>query len=421
MQKEALDVMPNENNVVLLSPTGSGKTLAFLLPLFESLDKESNDVQALIIEPSRELAIQVEQVAREMGTGFKINLVYGGRPFSKEKMQLKHAPSVLIGTAGRVADHIRRESIDVSKIHTLILDEFDKSLEIGFEDEMTEIVEALPELKKRILTSATQKVQVQRFLGLKSPKYINFLMDGDSKLKMKIIQSPVKDKLDSLVTTLYHLGDQSGIVFCNFKDSLKRVSDHLEEHGIAHACFHGGMEQKERERSLIQFRNGSQRLLVATDLAARGIDVPALNFILHYHLPPRGHEFIHRNGRTARMHKEGTAYVLIWEEEPLPDFIDSKEVEIIKVGALELNAINPTQDWLTLFVSGGRKDKISKGDIAGLFFKQGKLEKGQLGNIELKDDCAFVAVASSEAERVVGLLDNARVKKRKVRVRVLED
>jgi len=149
--------------------------------------------------------------------------------------------------------------------------------------------------------------------------------------------------------------------------------------------------------------------------------VPALNFILHYHLPPRGHEFIHRNGRTARMHKEGTAYVLIWEEEPLPDFIDSKEVEIIKVGALELNAINPTQDWLTLFVSGGRKDKISKGDIAGLFFKQGKLEKGQLGNIELKDDCAFVAVASSEAERVVGLLDNARVKKRKVRVRVLED
>ena len=411
-----MEIIPKTNNVVLLSPTGSGKTLAFLLPLLGRIDSEATGVQALIIEPSRELAIQVDEVARTLGTGLKINLVYGGRPFSKEKMNLKHAPSILIGTAGRVADHLRRASIDASGIHTLILDEFDKSLEIGFEDEMTEIVEMLPALRKRILTSATQKVQVQRFVGLKSPTYINYLKQGDSKLEIKVIHSPIKDKLDTLISTLYHIGDQAGIVFCNFKDSLRRVSDYLTEHNIEHGCFYGGLEQKDRERSLIKFRNGTHQILLATDLAARGLDIPEIKFIIHYHLPARAHEFIHRNGRTARMHKDGTAYVLQWEEEALPTYVDALGIEIIKAGALVPQSINPNQEWVTLFVSGGRKDKISKGDLAGLFFKQGNLEKGQLGNIELKEDCAFVAVSFDQAERIENELNNSKIKKRKVRI-----
>ncbi|MGB3545650.1 MAG: DbpA RNA binding domain-containing protein, partial [Saprospiraceae bacterium] len=189
------------------------------------------------------------------------------------------------------------------------------------------------------------------------------------------------------------------------------VSDYLTEHGIAHGCFYGGLEQQERERALLKFRNGTHRLLLATDLAARGIDVPEIAFIIHYHLPHRAEEFTHRNGRTARMHQDGTAYVLQWSEEHLPDFIpDSKPIHV------RPGPPPPPTPWRTLFVSGGRQDKISKGDIAGLFFKQGKLQRDELGVIELKSDCAFVAVPAEKVDKLIEELDNGRLKKRKVRV-----
>ncbi|MEM9687389.1 MAG: DEAD/DEAH box helicase, partial [Bacteroidota bacterium] len=364
MQEAARAAIHSNKEIILLSPTGTGKTLAFLLPLISELDTENDEVQALILVPSRELAIQIEQVVREMGTGYKTNAVYGGRTVSKDKLNIKHRPAILIGTPGRVADHIRKDNFLTTQIRTLVLDEFDKSLEVGFEDEMEEIISARPNIDKKILTSATQEVGIPRFVGLDNPKTINFLKEGLNKLKLKVIISPKKDKLNTLVKALCHFGNQPGIVFCNFKDSIQRVSDHLSENGIAHGCFHGGMEQKDRERALVKFRNGTHQLLLATDLAARGIDVPEIRFIIHYHLPHRSTEFTHRNGRTARMQSDGTAYILQWEEETLPDFIDVTEVEILQ-GASAPQA----SDWRTIFISGGRRDKISKGDIAGLFFK----------------------------------------------------
>jgi len=214
-----------------------------------------------------------------------------------------------------------------------------------------------------------------------------------------------------LVDALAHLGNQPGIIFCNFKNSIQRISDFLEEKGISHGCFYGGLEQKDRERALIKFRNGTHQLLLATDLAARGIDVPEIKFIIHYHLPLRNEEFTHRNGRTARMNNEGTAYVLHWEEDRLPDFMPPLEAEKI-----ELAPLPKPSKWETLFVSGGRKDKISKGDIAGLFFKIGQLKKDELGVIELKQDCAFVSVPKVKTKQLISLLNNRRLKKKKVRV-----
>ncbi len=325
MQEEAKLAIHSLPEVVLLSPTGSGKTLAFLLPLIAELDPESTEVQALILAPSRELAIQIEQVARDMGTGYKINAVYGGRRISKDKVELQHHPALLIGTPGRVADHLRRNTFSSDHIRTLVLDEFDKSLEIGFEEEMSEIMSLLPNVDKKVLTSATQKVEIPAFVGLKKPTYIDYLHEGVSKLKIKIIISPEKDKLETLGKALCHLGNQPGIVFLNFKDAIQRVSDYLSEKGIPHGCFYGGLDQLDRERALIKFRNGTHQLLLATDLAARGIDVPEIKFIIHYHLPMRGEEFVHRNGRTARMHESGTAYVLKWVQEELPDFIDAPD------------------------------------------------------------------------------------------------
>jgi len=414
MQEEALLTIPAKSNVVLLSPTGTGKTLAFLLPIIAALDADCKEVQTLIIVPSRELAIQIDQVIREMGTGFKTNAIYGGRAGSKDKIDLKHRPAILVGTPGRILDHLKRGTFATEYINTLILDEFDKSLEVGFETEMSEIIASLSHIKKRILTSATQEVIIPEFIGVQNPTYINYLHEEVSQLKVKLVQASSKDKLESLVDLLSHLGNQPGIIFCNFKDSIQQVSDFLASKNISHGCFYGGMEQKDRERALIKFRNGTYQLLLATDLAARGIDVPEIKFIIHYHLPQRSQEFTHRNGRTARMNSDGTAYVLKLESDTLPDFIQNIELEEVTKAPLPI-----VPSWQTLFISGGRKDKISKGDIAGLFFKQGKLSKDHLGVIELKNDCAFVAVETSKVYETIQLVNNTKLKKKKVRVTVV--
>ena len=416
MQEEAHLAIRSCSDVVLLSPTGTGKTLAFLLPIIEELDAACDEVQVLIIVPSRELAIQIEQVTREMGTGYKTNAVYGGRAGSKDKIELKHRPAILIGTPGRIADHLRRETFSTEDIRVLVLDEFDKSLEIGFETEMSEIAALLPKVQKRVLTSATQEVRIPKFVGLKNPTTVDYLHEGTPELNVKSILSPTKDKREALAEVLAHIGNQPGIIFCNFKDTIQEVSDFLTNKKISHGCFYGGMEQIDRERALIKFRNGTHQLIVATDLAARGIDVPEIKFIIHYQLPHRNHEFIHRNGRTARMHNEGTSYILQWEHENIPDFIQDLNFDSYRSNELKRASIVAASQWKTLYISGGRKDKISKGDIAGLFLKQGQLGNDQLGTIEIKQDCAFVAVEASKANQIIQLLNNSKLKKKKVRV-----
>ncbi len=414
MQEETQEAILSNPEIVLLSPTGTGKTLAFLLPIISELDINCPEVQVLIVVPSRELAIQIEQVIREMGTGYKANAVYGGRAGSKDKTEMKHRPAILVGTPGRIADHLRRENFSSEFISTLVLDEFDKSLEIGFEVEMKEILNLLPNVQKKILTSATQEVEIPKFVGLKNPAVIDYLDKGTSQLKVRTILAPSPNKLDTLTELLCHLGNQPGIIFCNFKDTIQEVSDFLNYHNIGHGLFYGGMEQKDRERALIKFRNGTHQLIVATDLAARGLDIPEIKFIIHFQLPQRAHEFTHRNGRTARMFNDGTAYVIKGKNEILPDFVENAEVEEMQSSPKPSASI-----WKTLFVSGGRKDKISKGDIAGLFMKQGKLGSDQIGTIEIKTDCAFVAVQASEVNRLISLVDNSRLKSKKVRVTVI--
>lgn len=414
MQVAASESIEHNANSLILAPTGSGKTLAFLIPIVHMITQREKGVQALILAPSRELAIQIEQVARQMGSGLKVNVVYGGRPIAKDFEDLKELPEILIGTPGRILDHLRRETIKNTSVHTIVLDEFDKSLEIGFEEEMNEILTTLPFHQKKILTSATYNVVIPDFVNFNKYETVDYLGTAKPQIEIKKIVSPDKDKLDTLVAALRYLGDQSGIVFCNYKDSIQRISDRLEEEGITHGCFYGGLDQKDRERALIKFRNKTHRLIIATDLAARGIDVKDLDFIIHYHLPYKASEFTHRNGRTGRMNASGTAYVLTWAEDELPDFMPQMEEESLK------QADNPKPtEWTTIFISGGRKDKISKGDIAGLLMKKGGLDPNELGVIELKPDCAFVAVKKSKAVHIIDTLNNSKIKKRKVRIKLI--
>ncbi|MFK7833772.1 MAG: DEAD/DEAH box helicase [Winogradskyella sp.] len=415
MQEQALEAIENNDKTILLSPTGTGKTLAFLLPLLERLDPDCEEVQALIIVPSRELAIQIETVIRDMGSGYKANAIYGGRAISKDKIELKHTPAILIGTPGRLADHFEQARFTTKFIKTLVIDEFDISIEVGAGGEMKFIMGYLANVNKRILTSATQGASIPKYLKMDGGKTLNFLTEKpSSKLDIKTVVSPSANKHNTLVDLLHHVGSDPGIVFCNKKERLEDLSRFLDKKNVAHTCFHGGMEQRDRERALIKLRNGSVSVLVASDLAARGIDIPEMSYIIHYEIPEAIQEYTHRNGRTARVNSKGTAYLIKGDREVFPDFIENSKVIRIKSGS----EIKPPF-WTTLFISGGRKDKISKGDIAGLFFKQGHITKDQLGVIELKQDCAFVAVPLSIADRLVDKLNNVRLKKKKVRVQVI--
>jgi len=419
MQEEAREAIQTKSDVVLLSPTGTGKTLAFLLPLVETLDKDSEEIQLLILVPSRELAQQIEQVARKMGSGFKVNAVYGGRAGAQDKMDLKHRPAILIGTPGRVADRFRRDDFSLDAIHTVVIDEYDKSLEVGFENEMSAIMGALPNVRQRILTSATSDVEIPAFMDMKKPKVVNHVPKEKSQLKIKTLLTSEKDKLNALVQALSLIGHQPGIIFCNFKESLERISEHMADHRIHHQCFHGDMEQVDRERSLIKFRNGTTQLLLATDLAARGLDIPEIKFILHYHLPPRLKEFTHRNGRTARMNRDGVAYILHWQGEELPDFIQELNPEELILDEQPTSTLPEAPRWETVYITGGRRDKISKGDVAGLFLKQGQIRKEQLGVIELQQNCAYAGVHAEAAESLIEKTNNTRLKKKKVRISLI--
>ncbi len=418
MQLASIEAAKKSNDIILLSPTGSGKTLGFLLPLLNNLDKEKTGVQALILVPSRELALQIESVFKSMSTGFKVNCCYGGHSTKTEKNNFEHPPAVLVGTPGRIAFHIRHSSFDTNNVNTLVLDEFDKSLEFGFKDEMSFIIDQLKKLNKRILTSATKMDEIPSFTGVTDPIELNYLSNTPAKLqglKLKLVKADGKDKLDTLFSLICMLGNKASLIFCNHREAVERISGLLWNKGLAHGIFHGGMEQEDRERALIKFRNGSHKMLITTDLASRGLDIPEIEYIIHYQLPHTEDIFIHRNGRTARMNAKGTAYLLLSETEYVPSFIkESLESEMLP----EENVLPEKSEWITLYIAGGKKDKINKVDIVGLMLQKGGLKKEELGLIEVLDYSSYAAVNIIKAESLINLVKNEKIKNKKVKIEI---
>lgn len=416
MQEASLEAMETKGDVILLSVTGSGKTLAFLLPLLKLIDKESKGVQAMIIVPSRELAIQIDDVCRKMQTGFKVTLCYGGHKREIEENNLLQAPALIIGTPGRIADHLRRNNFNTEGITTLILDEFDKSLELGFQEEMEFIIGSLKNVNKRMLTSATESVIVPDFIGLKDPQrlnYLNLVIENAIGIEIKTVLSDEKDKINTLFKLICFLGNRSSIIFCNHREAVERTSELLADKGIINVFYHGGMEQQERDSALGKFRNGTANFLVTTDLAARGLDIPNIRNIIHYHLPASEDIFTHRNGRTARMTASGTAYVIYSEEEKLPEYILNDSTP------QELNDKNELPDkplWSTLFIAAGKKDKVNKIDIVGFLSQKGNLKKEDIGLIEVKDFFSFVAIKKIKVSQVLMAIKNEKIKNKKVKI-----
>ncbi len=420
MQKAFITANREHNNTQLLSPTGSGKTLAFLLATLEHLNEASNTTQALIIVPSRELAQQIDQVFRSLRTGLKLTTCYGGHKREIEENNLIQAPAIIIGTPGRLCDHLRRGNITADTIHTLVLDEFDKTLEAGFQEEVQFIYEQLPNLNRRMLTSATAAVDVPAFIEFDKAEVVNFVPeDGEANtvaLDYKFVKSTDTEKAETIVKLICQLGARPTIIFCNQRDSVEHVAKTIKDLGIPCEFYHGQMEQRDRDAALCKFRNGTTYLLVTTDIAARGLDIPFVRYIIHYHLPYTEESFVHRNGRTARMEASGTAILVLSPKEYLPEFIPTEEIDELK-----LIGDHPLPDkpkWVTLYLPLGKKNKISKGDIAGFMINQGELKSEDLGLIEVKDFSAFIAVRRTKASHVLHVTKEARIKNKKAKLSI---
>jgi len=415
MQRAAIKAASN-NDTILLSPTGSGKTLAFLLPVLSQLKSDIHGVQSMILVPSRELALQIEQVFKSMGTGFKVNCCYGGHPVKTEKNNLVQPPAVIIGTPGRIAFHLRNENFNPDSVQTLVLDEFDKALEFGFAEDMEFIIRSLKNLKRRTLTSATKMEEIPVFTGIAKPVEVNFLKDNTiiPDLKIRRVISEAADKLETLFSLICKIGNKTTLVFCNHREAVDRISGVLWNMGLDHGVFHGGMEQDDREKALLKFRNGSYRILITTDLASRGLDIPEIENVVHYQLPHNEEAFLHRNGRTARMNAKGTAYVVLTEEEN-PSFL-TNHTELEEVQGNETAPENT--DWVTLYIGAGKKDKINKIDIVGLLLQKGKLQKDELGLIEVQDFSSYAAVSRIKIEKTLKLIKDEKIKNRRIKIEI---
>ncbi|KFC21852.1 DEAD/DEAH box helicase [Epilithonimonas lactis] len=416
MQKSTYTASENATDIVLLSPTGSGKTLAFLFPVLRNLKSDVKGIQALILVPARELALQIEQVFKSMGTDFKVSIAYGGHDKKIEVNNLIQAPAVLVGTPGRIAYHLKNENFDPETIKTLVLDEFDKALELGFQEDMEYIIGSLTGLEQRILTSATVMDNIPRFVELNNEKKINFLKENESKpnIQLRKVMTTSEDKLNTLFQLICKIGNKRTLIFCNHRDAVDRISELLREKGIQRETFHGGMEQDERERALLKFRNDSARILITTDLASRGLDVPEVESIVHYQLPPKEDAFIHRNGRTARMNAKGFAYLIMTEDENFP-FIKSNTPE---ENVSESNRVPERTPNQTIYISAGKKDKVNKVDIVGYLIKKGELEKDDIGLIEVKDTTSYVAVNRKKTIELLKKLANEKLKGKKVKIEI---
>jgi len=424
-QHTAEAILGSDGDVVLLSPTGTGKTLAYLLPLLQLLDqsltpnpspKGEGDLvapKALVITPGRELALQSDQVLKSMACGIRSTACYGGRTAMDEHKVLKEVrPQLVFGTPGRLNDHLDKENISRYGIQYLVIDEFDKCLQMGFHNEMQRLIKALPGLKRRILLSATNAEQIPQFVNMsKKGTLIDFLDDDEQtseRVTLYEVHSPQKDKLDTLRQLLLSFGDESSIVFLNYRDSVERVNSYLLEQGFVTSCFHGGLEQKQREDALYKFSNGSANVLVSTDLASRGLDIPNIQNIVHYHLPESEDGYIHRVGRTARWDATGRTFFILSSGERIPDYVNGDIVPYVDTPCQQTEP--PLPRMATLYIGKGKKDKISKGDIVGFLCKTGGLQSDEIGRIDVKDRYSYVAVRREKLQQVIRLAQGEKIK-----------
>ena len=412
MQECAILHCRGGGSMILLSPTGTGKTLAYLLPLLERIDDCcSRNVQAVIIVPTRELAKQVNEVWRGMKLPYQMVALYGGRPVEQEAAMFAGAsPVVVVGTPGRLTDHIRRGTFAVDVCSLVVIDEFDKCLEMGFRDEMDTLLALLPAVRARYLLSATDAAEIPLFAGTDYGVPLDFRAQGAQPLARTSFYSVAttpNERLQALFRLLCSFNGEPAIVFCNFRESVDEVRAFLAKNGLRCAAYHGAMEQKDRELALYRFTASCVNILVSTDIAARGLDIKDVKHVVHYQRAMTADIFTHRNGRTARWEADGAVYMITLEGKELPDFVP----EVIEEYALPRKAILPQlSQWAAIYVGKGKRDKISRGDLAGFFMKKGGLRADEVGTIMVFDRYSYVAVKMNKMREVLKTVQGEKIK-----------
>lgn len=419
MQKDVLNTSHQDGDIILLSPTGSGKTIAFLVPILKALKEPNGNLQAVIIAPSRELVMQIGSVARDIATGHKVTCCYGGHNVLDEKQSLSVTPSIIVSTPGRLLDHIKREHINVHSTRLLVLDEFDKSLELGFQDEMRRILRRMPNISRRYLTSATDIEEIPDFVRIFKPQIVDFRNikeDLDQRTTVLRVNSDDKDKLQALLKLLKNVPNGRTIVFANYRDAVERIYYFLKDNDVPVGVYHGGLEQIDREKTISLFNNGSYSVMITTDLGARGLDIAEVMNIIHYHIPITEETYTHRNGRTARVNATGNVYVLVNSSDKLPEYMKFDGKFTMSDDAV----MQITAPYATLFFQAGKKEKISRGDIVGFISNNGGIEGKEIGTIDLRDHYALVAVPADKANDILERIAKIKIKNKRVRITLAE-
>lgn len=414
VQEQTVETYKKSGNVILYSRTGSGKTIAFLASIIAQIDPNQKGAQAIIIAPTRELAIQISDVFKSLQTGILHTLCYGGHEMRIEKNNLKANPSIIIGTPGRIADHLERDTLNLDNCNQIVIDEFDKCLELGFDRDMGYITSFLTKPFNQILVSATRIDEVPVYLDHNIPEVIDQLEDVKIDTIEEIAVPIEEDTFNTLHLLTKSVGTERTIIFCNYREVCEDVSTRLNELGHHTNYYHGGLEQDERERSLIKFKNGTSNILISTDLASRGIDIENVKHVIHYQYPNSLEAFTHRKGRTGRMNKTGNSYIFIGKKSQLPEYLEKPTTvhEITEV--LEF----PKPKFETLYLSSGKKDKINKIDIVGFLSKQGHLNKDDIGIITVGDYTSYVAIAKNKINQLIKDVAGVKIKKKKVKIEI---
>ena len=423
MQKDMMSKASESRDIILLSPTGSGKTLAFTLPVLKMMKPSTGRIQCVVIAPSRELVIQIATVMRATGKLFRVVALYGGHKVEDEVNSLKVVPDIVVSTPGRLLDHSVRHNLELLPVRMLVLDEFDKTLELGFEEEMGKLINRMKNVSRVILTSATKADILPNFLKLDNPVTVDYsstVEEVRGRMNIQKVVTDSNDKLEGLLALLHNINDgkegpEKAMIFVNHRESAERVYDFLRKRKVAAVLYHGALEQKDRETAVALFNNGSRPIIVATDLAARGLDIERVKSVIHYHQPLTEESYVHRNGRTARVDEDGDIFILVGPDEKLKDFVTPDGDFTI----LEDKQADLSQKFMTLYISAGKREKLSKGDILGFLVKECGVEAENIGKIDVFDHYSLVAVRENVVATVLNASEGKKLKGEKRRISIL--
>lgn len=434
IQEKSIPLLLKGADLVGQSKTGSGKTAAFALPILQKIYIEKRVIQAMVLCPTRELCAQVAREMRKLArrfNGLQILTLSGGEPIRPQMEAIERGVHIIVGTPGRLLDHIARGNLNLSYLEVLVLDEADRMLDMGFEEDMKNIIEETPATRQTVFFSATFPPTIGNLSRKyqQKPEHVRIEDAPETEVAIKhFVLAAEQNEKQQMLLRLLKSSQGSVLVFCNLKVSISELVEKLTNQDLACAALHGDLEQRDRDRVLAMFRNGSVRVLIATDVAARGLDIKDLDMVVNYDVPHEAAVYTHRTGRTGRAGQSGIAISLgsMDERRRLREFetangitIEMSDVHKFKPKTIENAA--PTGAMQTLYIAGGRKDKLRPGDILGaLTGEAGGLESSQIGKIEIHDNFAYVAISKHLANAAATRLKSGKIKGRKFLVRVIE-